>query len=68
MDKVVHFEIPVEDVGRAKEFYVSSRFQRDCDVTNVAHANGDEVKEMGFTANFKDPEGNIVGLWQEAKS
>ncbi len=26
------------------------------------------VGEMGFTAYFKDPEGNLVGLWETAPS
>jgi predicted enzyme related to lactoylglutathione lyase len=25
------------------------------------------VADMGFTAYFKDPEGNLVGLWQSAQ-
>jgi predicted enzyme related to lactoylglutathione lyase len=25
------------------------------------------VADMGFTAYFKDTEGNIVGLWQSAR-
>ncbi|HYY90910.1 MAG TPA: VOC family protein [Candidatus Dormibacteraeota bacterium] len=25
------------------------------------------VADMGFTAYFKDPEGNVVGLWQSAR-
>jgi len=25
------------------------------------------VADMGFTAYFKDPEGNIVGLWQSSR-
>jgi len=25
------------------------------------------VGDMGFTAYFKDTEGNIVGLWQDSK-
>ena len=25
-----------------------------------------EVGEMGFTAYFNDPEGNLMGLWQNA--
>jgi predicted enzyme related to lactoylglutathione lyase len=24
------------------------------------------VEEMGFSAYFKDPEGNLMGLWQNA--
>jgi predicted enzyme related to lactoylglutathione lyase len=27
-----------------------------------------EVGQMGFAAYFKDPEGNVVGLWQTAPS
>jgi len=26
------------------------------------------VADMGFTAYFKDTEGNVVGLWQNAQS
>ena len=25
------------------------------------------VSDMGFVAYFKDPEGNVIGLWQNAK-
>jgi hypothetical protein len=124
MDKVVHFEIPADDVGRARSFYQTTfgwethempefnyttvrttaatdegmptepgainggMYPRDpsmpnvqiyIDVADVEVAlekitkNGGEVVrgktpigEMGFIANFKDSEGNIVGLWQNA--
>lgn len=44
----------------------------DADLVRV-EANGGEVVEprsavgdMGFAAYFKDPEGNVVGLWESA--
>jgi predicted enzyme related to lactoylglutathione lyase len=122
MDKVVHFEIPADDLERAQSFYQNSfgwetqempefkyvgvrtvaaneqgmptepgainggMFERDpsmphpqvyIDVTDieaalrkVAEYGGEVVRgktpvgEMGFVANFKDSEGNILGLWQ----
>lgn len=125
MDKVVHFEIPADDIDRAKSFYHNSfgwetqdmpefkyviartvaadeqgvpkeagainggMFKRDpsmphpqiyIDVTDIEQAlkkvieiGGEVVRgktpvgEMGFVANFKDSEGNIVGLWQNTK-
>ncbi|HXG36657.1 MAG TPA: VOC family protein [Dehalococcoidia bacterium] len=126
MDKVVHFEIPADDVERAKKFYSScfgwrtqsipemdytlvmtvavdektqmpkepgaingGMFQRQPDMPhpqifiNVSdmdealekvRAQGGEIVRgktpvgpMGFVANFKDTEGNVVGLWQDAQ-
>ena len=124
--RVVHFELPADNVERAKNFYKQA-FQWDISqypgmeyhaiVTtetdqktqqpkNVGAINGgmtkrnNEVKspvitidtadidaalksieklggktvqkkqpvaDMGFTAYFKDTEGNIVGLWQSAR-
>jgi uncharacterized protein len=122
--RVVHFEIPFDDVERAKAFYrdvfgwqlqdipdwkyvtVSSGPTRedgtatepgyigggmtarsgvnngtvitidtdDADATlaTVAEHGGEVLQEkvpvgdMGFAAYFKDPEGNVVGLWQDA--
>jgi uncharacterized protein len=123
MDKVVHFEIPADNVARAKKFYADSfqwqmqdvpemnytllhtvetdpekripkepgainggLFKRQPDMPHPQFfmqvgdidaslakikAHGGEiirpktpVGEMGFVANFKDTEGNILGLWQ----
>jgi uncharacterized protein len=38
MDKVVHFEIPVDDAGRAKEFYRST-FDWDLDDADMGGGN-----------------------------
>jgi uncharacterized protein len=125
MPKVVHFEIPAEDVGRAKDFYGSvfgwqlntmqmgdgeytivmttpvdqqtqmptepgaingGMMQRDERIpspviTVDVEAIDDALKEiearggstvtprtaipgMGAFAYFKDPEGNVLGLWE----
>ena len=122
MDKVVHFEIPAEDVKRAKKFYESvfgwqtndipemdytmlitsptdernmpkekgainggmmkrsdkvkspvvtiSVSDIDDTVKKLEKAGGKlvlpkvKVEKMGFSAYFKDTEGNVVGLWQ----
>jgi uncharacterized protein len=123
MDKVVHFEIPVDDLSRAKEFYGSvfgwelqtmddmmnytiarttaiddkqmptepgaingGLMQRttntpapvltigvesiDDALKQVEAAGGDvvqpktEIPGMGSFAYAKDPESNVIGLWQ----
>jgi uncharacterized protein len=126
MDKVVHFEIPVDDAARAKGFYASvfewqlfdadmgggnmyttvtttpvdertriptepgaingGLMQRSADtpapvITIGVDAIDDtlkkieagggavvqprtEIPDMGAFAYFKDPEGNVVGLWE----
>jgi predicted enzyme related to lactoylglutathione lyase len=122
MDKVVHFEIPADDLGRAQKFYQSvfgwkmdqfpdmeyiivgttpvdensmpkepgsingGMMKRQHPVTSpvitinvqdidealkkVKKMGGEVVRgkmlvgEMGYAAYFKDPEGNIIGLWQ----
>jgi len=125
MPKVVHFEIPAEDLGRAKDFYGSvfgwqlntmpmgdgeytivmttpvdeqtqmptepgaingGMMQRDDrtpapvltvdveaidDALNEIEAAGGttvtprtEIPGMGAFAYFKDPEGNVMGLWE----
>lgn len=125
MSKVVHFEIPADDIGRAKEFYTSvfgwqletmpmpggeytsvvttpvdeatqlptepgaingGMMQRDertpspvitIDVDGIDEAlkqveaaGGSTVTPrtpipgMGAFAYFKDPEGNVMGLWE----
>ena len=124
MGKVVHFEIPADDLSRAKEFYSTvfgwkasdvpemeyvmigttesdengmprepgaingGMLKREdpvrhpvvtIDVENMDDAlarvkkNGGQVVreklpvgEMGFAAYFKDPEGNVIGLWQNS--
>jgi hypothetical protein len=124
MDKVVHFEIPADDVARAKEFYGSTfgwdlqdydmdggsytilmtvpvddrqlptepgainggLMKRSADTPHpvitiqvdeiddalkeIESAGGTtvqprtEIPEMGAFAYFKDPEGNVMGLWE----
>jgi hypothetical protein len=127
MDKVVHFEIPVEDLDRAKSFYssvfgwglqtmgeemenytiamttpvdqetqaptepggINGALMRRKDHTPVPvltigvdsidattkqlEADGGsiitprtEIPGMGAYAYFKDPEGNVLGLWENA--
>ena len=124
MDKVVHFEIPADDLSRAKKFYQDTfgwRMQdmpemnyilattvetgenhtpkepgtinggmmqknsmitgptfsisvKDIDeaIEKVKRAGGLVVKEkvavgtMGFVAYFKDTEGNVLSMWQNA--
>jgi predicted enzyme related to lactoylglutathione lyase len=127
MDKVVHFEIPADDVARAKDFYSSvfgwqlntmqigegeytivqttpiddnsqlpvepgaingGMMQRSADtpypvitigvdgieasLKQVGAAGGSvvtprtEIPGMGAFAYFKDPEGNVLGLWENA--
>lgn len=127
MDKVVHFEIPVDNLERAKKFYKTvfdwqledypemqyticrtsavdeqqmpkepgaingGMFKRsahmkvttpvftmavasiDTTAKKLEKAGGKVVQakfpvaEMGFAAYFKDPEGNVLGLWENAK-
>jgi len=123
MDKVTHFELPADDMNRAKEFYnktfgweiqdmpdfgytllhttemdMKKRMPKepgainggvykreasmphpqvfmdvkdiDASLKKIEENGGETVRgktpvgEMGFVANFKDPEGNILGLWQ----
>lgn len=124
MDKVVHFEIPTDDMERAKEFYEKSFgwqmqdmpemnyvlvrtvevderqmpketgainggiFKRNdmipAPTFSISVKNIDEAMEkvkssggtilkgktpvgtMGFVSYFKDTEGNILSLWQNA--
>jgi len=124
-DKVVHFEIPADDLDRARAFYqqafgwtINSLPELDynivettpIDETNVPTEPGainggmmrrqapinspvitigvddidaalqrveelggkteipkQGVADMGFTAYFSDPEGNLVGLWASAQ-
>jgi predicted enzyme related to lactoylglutathione lyase len=123
--KVVHFELPADNVERAKTFYMKAfgweinqypgmqyhmvgttpsnqqgmptepgainggMTKRqdpvkntvitidvpdiEASLKNIEKLGGKTVKkkeavaDMGFTAYFKDPEGNIVGLWQSAR-
>ncbi len=125
MDKVVHFEIPADDVKRAEKFYEKTfgwnidpmpemeytivrtaevdekfmpkevgsinggMFKRTDELAGVMitiavkdidehlktiEKNGGKIArkktavgDMGFVAYFKDTEGNIVGLWENAK-
>ncbi|MEK6951424.1 MAG: VOC family protein [Nanoarchaeota archaeon] len=122
MDKVVHFEIPVEDISRAEKFYSAvfgwkinnipdmnytlvftaktddkgmntevgaingGMMKRKNPIENpvitinvsnidnslkqVEKLNGEivmkkvKVGNMGYSAYFKDSEGNVLGLWQ----
>jgi predicted enzyme related to lactoylglutathione lyase len=127
MGKVVHFEIPADDVARAKDFYASvfgwqlntmqigegeytivqttpiddntqlpiepgaingGMMQRSADTPHpiitidvdgiedslkqIEAAGGSavtprtEIPGMGAFAYFKDPEGNVLGLWENA--
>src|SRR5712664_4198183 len=123
--KVVHFELPADNVERAKTFYmkafggevnqypgiqyhivgptpsnqqgmptepgaINGRITKRQDpvkstvitidvpdikasLKNIEKLGGKTVKkkeavaDMGFTAYLKDPQGNIVGLWQSAR-
>lgn len=124
MDKVVHFEVPYDDLERAKKFYSSvfdwkiqtmpemnynivrtvdvdenqmpvdkgaingGMYKRDDEsakspvivisvksieesIKKVVGAGGSvfrkksAIGEMGFYAQVKDSEGNIIGLWEE---
>ncbi|MBO0888100.1 VOC family protein [Candidatus Bathyarchaeota archaeon] len=124
--RVVHFEIPADNVERAKSFYKQAfgwdisqypgmeyhgivttetdqqtRMPKavgainggltkrnnevkstvitvdvqdiDAALKNIEKLGGRTVQkkqpvaDMGFTAYFKDPEGNVVGLWQSAR-
>lgn len=128
MNKVVHFEIPADDIKRADEFYSQlfgwkiqsvqtstgeayhmvhtaktdkegmikelgaingGLMQKEGSgkhpviVINVSNINDhlkkiseyggktvlikQKIGDMGFYARFKDPEGNIIGLWEDAK-
>ena len=122
--RVVHFEIPADDLNRAREFYQSAfgwnlmpipemdytmanttpsdeqgvptepgsinggMFQREGPLTTpvitidvedidkameiVSNLGGAAVRprqavaDMGFAAYFRDTEGNLIGLWQNA--
>lgn len=124
MDKIVHFEIPADDIARAKKFYGSAfGWQLDdmqgMDYTSVRTVDVDEqqmpkepgainggmmkrssdipspvitinvdsvedalkkveagggstvrpkqeIPDMGAFAYFKDTEGNVLGLWENA--
>ncbi len=125
-NSIIHFEIPADDIDRAKRFYAEAfgwrieaypgmnyhgvmttevddkqmpvkpgainggMFQRDDtwkmpgpvltigvdDIDEALRAvekqggktlrGREAVADMGFTGYFTDPEGNIVGLWQNA--
>jgi uncharacterized protein len=124
MDKVVHFELPADDVERAQNFYReafgwqmnsmpgmgytligTTATNDDGTLAEIGGINGgmlarqdpitapiitiavddiddalakveklggktaigrQPVGEMGFSAYFVDPEGNVIGLWQNA--
>lgn len=124
MDKVIHFEIPADDVKRAEGFYrdvfgwmansvpemqytvlytgptdkqnmpeengfINGGMMRRGDIKNPVITIGVEsiketvekieknggriikkkmdVGDMGYAAYFQDPEGNIMGLWENRK-
>lgn len=126
MDKVIHFEIPVDDTKRAVEFYkkvfgweinkaempgmeyfvvttvetdknrmpkspgainggLMKRYQEtqpvivvnvksvDDYLKKIKKSGGNvvmdkmQVGDMGLYARFKDPEGNLIGIWQDIK-
>jgi predicted enzyme related to lactoylglutathione lyase len=126
MDKVVHFEIPADDLARAKKFYSSvfgwktedvpgmeyamartvavdekTRMPKESGAINggmmkriaavkapvvtinvddidkamekVVKAGGkvvtekQKVMDMGWNAYVKDSEGNVIGVWQNAR-
>ena len=50
--------VDVEDIDRALE-----SIEKLGGTTAIAKQT---VGDMGFTAYFKDPEGNLIGLWQNA--
>ena len=105
MDPVAHFDIPVDDMEKARAFYgdifgwefndvplqsgsingslvqrgaaartpaVSVRVQDiDRTIEKVKKAGGSVVMPktdlgFGFTCDVADPEGNRIGLWQDA--
>jgi predicted enzyme related to lactoylglutathione lyase len=124
-DKVVHFEIPADDLDRARTFYreafgwainsipeldystvettptddtnmptelgaINGGMMRrqapitgpvltigvadvDASLRRIEELGGkvaipkQAVADMGFTAYFSDPEGNLVGLWESAQ-
>ena len=59
MDKVIHFEIPVEDIDQS--------------LKNLEKAGGkivmpkSKVGDIGLSAYFQDTEGNVLGVWQSLK-
>lgn len=127
MDKVVHFEIPAQDLARAQKFYKDNfgwEIQKvptpgpeyyiaktvevddkempispgaingaiaekndgipypiivikvrslDGSLAKIEASGGKivmpkmQVMDMGLYARFKDPEGNIIGIWQDLK-
>jgi predicted enzyme related to lactoylglutathione lyase len=124
-DKVVHFEIPADDLDRARAFYqdafgwtinaipelgynivettptdetnvpaepgainggmlrreapitspvitigvddVNAALQRVEELGGKTEIPKQSVADMGFSAYFTDPEGNVVGLWESAQ-
>ena len=124
MDKVVHFEVPADDVERAKEFYKKVFDWKlidfnpgytiartvECDDKNMPLEKGainggimkrediakapvivinvpsveeyfkkieeaggkkltdkKEIPNMGYYAYVSDPEGNVIGIWEDIK-
>ncbi|HVL02937.1 MAG TPA: hypothetical protein VM386_00735 [Acidimicrobiales bacterium] len=51
--KVVHFEIPADDVERASS------------LGGQVVRGKEPVGDMGFAAYFTDTEGNLMGLWAD---
>jgi predicted enzyme related to lactoylglutathione lyase len=55
-NKVVFFEIPASDFKKAIE-------KAGGKVITPKHSIG----EWGFMADFADPEGNVIALWEKSK-
>ncbi|MDQ3462367.1 MAG: VOC family protein [Actinomycetota bacterium] len=79
--RVAHFEIPAEDMARASSFYsdafgwqLQSMPGMGYTLMNTTPADDQgiptrgrvAVGDMGFAGYFKDPEGNVLGLWENA--
>ncbi|MBT4790935.1 MAG: hypothetical protein HON90_05140 [Halobacteriovoraceae bacterium] len=74
--RIYYIEIPAPDIEKADKFYHSILYikvENINETLNVIKAQGGEVllsKEeigggYGFSATFKDPNGNHLGLWCE---
>jgi hypothetical protein len=55
MARIVHFELPYDDGGRARKFYE--------DVFGWQVQGG-----VGWSAVLRDPEGNTLGLFESEES
>lgn len=59
--RVVHFEIPADDLPRAEGFY---RDALGWGINSIPGMGYTLVSTTPSTAYFADTEGNVVGLWQ----